>query len=32
MKRTNPDTDREFECHKAITPEKVFETLREWLI
>lgn len=26
------DTDREFECHKAITPEKVFETLREWLI
>ena len=26
------DTDREFECHKAITPERVFETIEEWLI
>ena len=25
------NTEREFECHKSITPEMVFDQIKDWL-
>jgi hypothetical protein len=26
------DTERQFECHTSITPEMVFEEIKNWII